>query len=289
MKVHSTGSPSVLQILLTGAAISLVGCQSGDAHTTELIRPAAAAIEAGASLQEDGEAMGSPSESQAEDGSRDKSKDKATPEERLDDATEKRVLAEQARSYADTESQLAQLKQQAGEIEVAESLREKREALKVARDELARFEGREMPLERREADLSLERSGERVLKAETDLANMREIMGEEAEAKNKEEIIRRYETSYRFAQEGLAIEKGKRELMVDAKQPSKLAKLSSAVRTAEAKLQAEEIHADRKRQAADLEVRKAGHALDKAKRKLKKANQAEKKLKREAKAAGEKK
>lgn len=287
MKVHSTGSLSVLQIILTGAATSLAGCQSGDAHTTELIRPAAAAIEAGASLQEDGEAMGA----QAEDGSKDdaKSKEKATPEERLDDATEKRVLAEQARSYADTESQLAQLKQQAGEIEVAESLREKREALKVARDELARFEGREMPLEKREADLSLERSGERVLKAETDLANMREIMDEEAEAKNKEEIIRRYETSYRFAQEGLAIEKGQRALLVDAKQPSKLAKLSSAVRTAEAKLQAEEIHADRKRQAADLEVRKAGHALDKAKRKLKKANQAEKKLKREAKAAGEKK
>lgn len=282
MKVVIAASLPRLGFFLTGAALGLVGCQTGAVSTSDFSRPTAFAVEAGASLQdeEEGDEMG-----MAADGEAAQSKDKKpSPEEKLADATEERVLAEQARSYAETESTLAQLKQQAGEIEVAESLRAKRAALQAARDELSTFGRRKAPLELREARVDLERARDRVLKAETDLANMREIMGEEAEAKNKEEIIRRYETSLKFAQEGLIIQTDERALLVDAEHPAKLAKLSGAVRAAEAALQAEEIHASRKRGAAGLEVRKAKHNFDKAKRKLKKVSRKEKQLKKEAKA-----
>lgn len=225
------------------------------------------AIEASASLQEPGAAEAEPVESTDDK----ESKGEKSLDERVDDAVEAKVLADQDASYKQVELVMARLERDAGEIEVTESLREKRAALKAAREALARYEEREMPLEVREADLSLDRSRDRLLKAQTDLMNMREIMGEEAEAKNREEIIRRYEKSSEFAQESLAIETEKRAMKVEADYPAKLLKLAGDVHAAEAKLQAEEITADTKRQSAELKNKKAKHALDASKRSQKKA------------------
>jgi hypothetical protein len=225
------------------------------------------AIEASASLQEP-----SAAEAEAVKSTDDKeSKGEKSLDERVDDAVEAKVLADQDASYKQVELVMARLERDAGEIEVTESLREKRAALKAAREALARYEEREMPLEVREADLSLDRSRDRLLKAQTDLMNMREIMGEEAEAKNREEIIRRYEKSLEFAEESLAIETGKRAMKVEADYPAKLLKLAGDVHAAEAKLQAEEITAEKKRQSAELKNKKAKHALDASKRLQKKA------------------
>ncbi len=201
-------------------------------------------------------------------------------QQKLDDAIEAKVKAEQKRGYADVELEMAKLGRDSSEIEAADSLRAKREALKVAQAEMARFDSREAPLAVRQADLGLERSRDRLLKAETDLANMREIMSEEAEAKNKGEIIRRYEKTFEFAQESLAIEEAKRGLKVEAELPAKMSKLANAVRSAEASLQAKELSVEKGRRSSELGVRKAKHALDQAKRDVKKANKAVAKLRK---------
>ena len=284
MKVVTSPTLPGLGFLFAGAALSLVGCQSGAVSSSKTLRPIAFAIEAGASLQDESSGQEEGKDSKAEGLHAPDAKSKGEGKsraEKLSDAAEKRLLAEQKLVYAEMETKLAELDQQAGAIELAESLRAKQAALQAASEELESFKARKMPLELREAKLGLDRSSDRLLKAETDLANMREIMSEEAEAKNKGEIIRRYETSFKFAQEGLAIETEKRALLVEAEHPSKLAKLSGAVRAAEAKLQAEQIHTDRKQRAAELKVSKAQHGFDQAGRELKKALRKETELKDE--------
>lgn len=257
------------------ATFGLVGCQSEGVGSPDQVQPVALAVDASAASVQDQE----PDEKQGEGEA--KAEKEASLKEKLADAVEAELQAEQKRSFAETELELAKLDQQVGEIKVVEALRSKQAAWTAAQEQLASFEAREIPLALREKDLSLERSADRLLKAETDLVNMREIMGEEAEAKNKEEIIRRYETAYRFAQESLSIETEKRALEVEVTHRLKLAKLKGAVQEAEAGFQAEKIRADRERSAAELKVRKAKDGFATAERKLEKAGAKVQKLKAE--------
>ncbi|QDV06976.1 hypothetical protein Poly30_24950 [Planctomycetes bacterium Poly30] len=264
--------PAAAALLLTAGACQSTG--NADLRPTLL---QSRAVEAAATLgqedsedQEDGPSdEGVPAESS--DGEADESK---SPREWLDDAIEAKVLSDQERAYKEAEVEIARLEREAEEIEINESLRQKREALKAAREDLVRFEERESPLERRKAGLSLEKAREQLLKAETDLLNMREIMDEEAEAGAKDEIIRRYEKSFEFAQENLAIETEEMAIEVESNLPAELLELAGAVRAAEAELQAEEIRAAKKRAESELAATKARHELDQAKRDQKKAKEA---------------
>lgn len=263
------GGPSAAVLLL---AVGLGACQQpgGNEAPSSLVTPLA--MEASAPQSADMAVQDVAEEEQ--DASKSAADDDQTPQERLDEAIEAKVLADQERTYKEAEVEIVRLEGAAEEIEIQEGLREKRAALVAAREELTRFEEREKPLKLREVNLSQEKAQERLLKAETDLFNMRKIMDEEGEAEAKPEIIRRYEKSFEFAQEALAIETEELAIELEAEIPAKVLKLAGAVRAAEAELQAEEIHAERKRRASELAARKAKHDLDQAKRDQKKAKAA---------------
>lgn len=289
MKIASfippSAGPAGLAALSILAAAGLSSCQTEAQRRDGAVVPLAVhAVDAsstasstgsstGQELEEGGGSMDSVGlvEVPVETSGREAPVEKKSPKERLDAAVEAKVKADQKRTYAEADFAIAKLGRDAGEVEIAEALQAKRDGLEAAREELTRFEAQDSKVQVREADLGLERSRDRLLKAETDLANMREIMSEEAEAKNKGEIIRRYEKTYEFAQESLSIAVAKRALKVDAELPAKMAKLAGAVRSAEAALHAKELNAEKDRRAGKLKVLKARHAFDAAKRDVKKA------------------
>lgn len=194
-----------------------------------------------------------------------------SPAKTLDEAKEKKVEAAQELSYAEAELEIAKFAQEAGEIEIAESLRNARMELDLAEEALARFNEVERPIELQEAKLELDDARNRLERAETDLAGLEDIFEEEAEAMAKPEILRRGRYSVARAKESLAVQQAKHGLAVDRELPAKVKKLAGEVRAAEAALRAAELAASERRKKLELELEKAVDQADAKKRAAEKA------------------
>ena len=241
-----TSTNSICTIFLTSALA--LGCATGTATRSDV-----QAVERGGGEDEDDQ----------------------TPAEKLDEAKEKKVKAAQELSYADTELEIAKLAQEAGEVEVAETLRKARAELELAEEALVRFNEVERPIDLQEAKLELDDAQNRLERAETDLAGLEDIFEEEAEAMAKPEILRRGRYSVARARESLALQQAKHGLAVDRELPAKAKKLAGDVRAAEAGLRAAELKAAERRRKLSLDLEKA---IDEADAKNRAAEKAKKKI-----------
>ena len=196
-----------------------------------------------------------------------------------------------------SERELAELEAAADAASAAEAVRSARVELEAAQAARRRFDSLERKVEIGDTELAVARAREGLRTAETDLLGILEIFEEESEARAKDEIIRRNEVAVATAKARVEQAELRQAMVVEAELPARMARLSEAVRAAEAKLAAAEARAARvalrgeldvaKAKVDEREARDAARKTEKERAEARKRFKAETKRRAEAKAAAE--